>query len=186
MPAALLPRSAILARLSETFRRQGYDGASLAEIAKATGLGKSSLYHYFPGGKSEMAAAVLADLAESLEVGILAPLRGTGTPARRLGRMIDALDEFYDGGRKACLLERLAASVERATFARPLQAVFRQWIDAVAALLREAGLSPAAARVRAEDSVIRIEGALVLSGGTGSTKPFERVLTSLRGDLLPR
>jgi hypothetical protein len=100
--------------------------------------------------------------------------------------MIDALDEFYDGGRKACLLERLAASVERATFARPLQAVFRQWIDAVAALLREAGMSPAAARARAEDSVIRIEGALVLSGGTGTTKPFERVLASLRRDLLPR
>lgn len=186
MPAALLPRSEIVARLSETFRRQGYDGASLAEIAKATGLGKSSLYHYFPGGKAEMAAAVLADLAESLDAAILAPLRGAGPPARRLAKMIEALDEFYDGGRKACLLERMAASVERTTFARPLQAVFGRWIEAVAALLREAGLPPATARARAEESVIRIEGALVLAGGTGSTEPFKRVLGSLRRELLPR
>ena len=60
MPAALASREVVLERLLATFRDQGYDGASLAELSAATGLGKSSLYHHFPGGKVDMAA--LSDL----------------------------------------------------------------------------------------------------------------------------
>ena len=59
MPAALLPRDEVVARILTVFRDFGFDGASLAELSKATGLGRSSLYHYFPGGKDEMAVAVL-------------------------------------------------------------------------------------------------------------------------------
>ena len=55
MPAPLLSKEEVLARLMATFRSDGYDGASLAELSQRTGLGKSSLYHYFPGGKAEMA-----------------------------------------------------------------------------------------------------------------------------------
>jgi AcrR family transcriptional regulator len=45
MPAALLPRAEVVARIQDVFRDRGFDGASLAEISNATGLGKSSLYH---------------------------------------------------------------------------------------------------------------------------------------------
>ncbi|TGQ06111.1 helix-turn-helix domain-containing protein, partial [Mesorhizobium sp. M00.F.Ca.ET.217.01.1.1] len=43
--------------IGEVFREHGYEGASLALIGAATGLGKGSLYHFFPGGKEEMARA---------------------------------------------------------------------------------------------------------------------------------
>jgi AcrR family transcriptional regulator len=186
MPAAILSREEILARLADTFRQRGYDGASLADIAKATGLGKSSLYHYFPGGKEEMATGVLAALSEQLEAGLFGPLAGPGVPARKLGRMLDTLDGFYNGGRNACLLERLAASADRSPFQRPLHAVFERWIGAIAALCREAGIPVATARARAEDAVVRIEGALVLSAGTGDHRPFGRALTAIRRSLLAR
>ncbi len=55
MPAPLLPREEVLDRLAAAFRRDGYDGASIARLSAATGLGKASLYHYFPGGKQDMA-----------------------------------------------------------------------------------------------------------------------------------
>ena len=184
MPAPNLGRAEILSRLADTFRRLGYDGASLADIAKATGLGKSSLYHYFPGGKEEMATGVLAALSEQLEAGLFKPLTGPGAPVRKLGSMLAALDDFYDGGRKACLLERLAASADRSPFQRPLQAVFERWIDAIAALGREAGIPAAQARARAEDAVVRIEGALVVSAGTGDHRPFGRALTAIRKSVL--
>jgi AcrR family transcriptional regulator len=41
--------------LLKLFRQFGYDGVTLSKISQATGLGKASLYHYFPGGKAEMA-----------------------------------------------------------------------------------------------------------------------------------
>jgi len=60
MPAALMSRDEVVERLVGVFQRCGYDGASLSELSAATGLGRSSLYHHFPGGKEEMARAVIA------------------------------------------------------------------------------------------------------------------------------
>ena len=63
------------AALGEVFRAHGYEGATLALISEATGLGKGSLYHLFPGGKEQMAAEVLADIDAWFELNIYAPLR---------------------------------------------------------------------------------------------------------------
>src|SRR4051812_4083983 len=120
MPTPKITREEILDRLLETFRANGYDGASLAELSAATGLGRSSLYHYFPNGKEDMALQGMDRLNGELERQLLAPLRAPGSPEARLDAMICALDAFYEGGRKACLLERLCASVDRARFGRPL------------------------------------------------------------------
>ena len=107
MPAALSTKTEILDRLLVTFRTGGYNGASLSDLSEATGLGKSSLYHYFPGGKAEMATEVLAHLGASLERDLLAPLRGPGTPSTKLDALLRTLSTFYDKGRVPCLLERL-------------------------------------------------------------------------------
>jgi len=48
-------RDALLRQLGQVFRERGYEGATLTQLAAATGLGKASLYHHFPGGKAEMA-----------------------------------------------------------------------------------------------------------------------------------
>ena len=184
MPAALASREVVLERLLATFRDQGYDGASLAELSAATGLGKSSLYHHFPGGKVDMAAQVLAHLDAGLEQTLFASLRGPGSPQKRLDSMLEGLSRFYDRGRRACLLERLCASVDRQRFRRPLAHVFEKWIDAAAALARDAGLPEALARERAEDLVIRVEGALVVCAGTGDTRCFTRTLEDLRRSML--
>jgi TetR/AcrR family transcriptional regulator, lmrAB and yxaGH operons repressor len=186
MPAALATKEEVLARLLETFRRDGYDGASLAELSKVTGLGKSSLYHHFPRGKAQMATDVLAFLDERLEADLFAPLTSGATPARKLDAMLDTIDAFYDGGKKACLLERLCASTDHARFRRPLARAFTKWMSAIESLAIEAGVSPAIARARAEDAVVRISGALIVSAGTGETGPFRRALDGIRKTLLAK
>jgi TetR/AcrR family transcriptional regulator, lmrAB and yxaGH operons repressor len=60
MSAAVLSRQEVVERLMQVVRRHGYDGASLAELSKATGLGKSSPYHYFPDRKDDAGLAALA------------------------------------------------------------------------------------------------------------------------------
>lgn len=184
MPPALLTREEVLDRLLDTFRQHGYDGASLSDLSQATGLVKASLYHHFPGGKTEMAVQVLAHLDRALGDHLYAPLRTNMSPARKLSAMIDAVDAFYDGGRKACLLERLTASVDRSSFRRPLKRAFGAWIEAVETVCREAGLPAAQARAHAEDFVIRVEGALIVCAATGDTDVFERTLSSLRRTVL--
>jgi TetR/AcrR family transcriptional repressor of lmrAB and yxaGH operons len=184
MPTPRLTREAVLDRLLEIFRASGYDGASLAALSAATGLGRSSLYHHFPNGKEDMAQQVVEHLNQQLERDLLAPLRAPGPPQARLDAMIGVLDAFYDGGRKACLLERLCATVDRARFQRPLEGIFGAWTDALVALCADAGVPADDARGRAEDAIARVEGALVLAAGTGQPAVFGRALERLRRTLL--
>ncbi len=119
-----------------------------------------------------------------LERDLFAPLRDRCSPRKKLLSMLRTLDAFYQGGQSACLLERLAASTERARFRRPLERAFSTWIDAIEALCLEGGVSRVEARRRAEDAVVRIEGSLVVSAGTHDPGPFQRTLADLRRSLL--
>ncbi len=177
-------RDDALDRLLATFRERGYDGSSLADLSLATGLGKSSLYYHFPGGKAEMAHAVLERLARVLDATVLEALRGPADPAARLDSGLAAIAAFYEDGRAACLLERLCASADRGRFAGPLAGMFAGWIGALADVAEAAGVCAPDARDRAEDAVARIEGALVVAAGTGSPGALGRALGRIRRDLL--
>ena len=184
MPAPILSKDEVLDRLLDTFRERGYEGASLAELSAATGLVKSSLYHYFPGGKEDMAEQVLAHLDRQLTTNLYEPLRSARTPAKKLGAMLDTIDAFYEGGRKGCLLERLCASVDRTRFRRPLRKAFTVWMEAIEAVCLEAGLARAVARARAEEFVVHIEGALIVCAGTDDYGVFARTIRNLRASVL--
>jgi AcrR family transcriptional regulator len=184
MPAALLPRDEVVARIQDVFRDRGFDGASLAEISQATGLGKGSLYHYFPGGKDEMATAVLERIDTWMNARALAALRRTGTPKTRLRAMLHVLDEFYVGGRNACVLGNLVVGGSREKFQDYLASAFAGWITALRDLAVESGVRGAEAQQRAEDAVVRIEGALIVAGGLNDPAPFKRALRHIERDLL--
>jgi AcrR family transcriptional regulator len=57
-PENPIPRSELVRVAREQFAAQGYDGVSMAEIAKLAGLQKSSLFHHFPT-KAELYRASL-------------------------------------------------------------------------------------------------------------------------------
>lgn len=175
----------LILRLSRVFRDVGYEGASLAMLEKATGLKKASLYHRFPGGKAQMAEDVLSAAYGWLEASVFAPLKGEGTPAQRLAAVSKNFDSFYSGGRKACLLNMLAAPHAGAgKFSAAIKGAFKALIESFAALAREAGHPPKAAAERAERAVMLLHGSLVLSRGLGSREPFRKFLGSLQIELL--
>ena len=183
MPAALLSKPEILDRLMLLFRQRGYDGASLADIAEVTGLGKSSLYHHFPGGKVEMAREVMTHLSSKLEPALLR-VRGPGTPRAKLNSFLKVVEEVYDSGRLACLLERLCASADRKKFAKPLKSTFEALLEAFDYLCSEAGHKSSVAKARAEEAVVRIQGSLVLGVGLDQPEVFVRALDKIRETLL--
>ena len=179
-----MDRQAAVIQLVGAFRRYGYEGASMAKLSEATGLGKSSLYHHFPGGKEEMARAVLTYLGEGLEAMMLAPLRTAGAPRDRIQAMILEVDRFYQQGQLACPLILFAFGEAHDIFAEPVRQNFIAWIDALTAVVSEAGFTPAMARQRSEDAILQIQGAIVMAHGLGNNQPFRRILNNLPDVLL--
>lgn len=179
MPAALLTRDEVVDRLFTVFRDRGYEGASLADLSRATGLGRSSLYHHFPGGKEDMAAAVLDRGLLWLDENIVSAAEGAGSVPARLRRVANALDQLYAGGRNRCVLGQLAGEPALPPVRERLARAIERWTGALAALCVEGGATPEAAAAWAEDQVARVQGALILAAATGSLAPFDRALAAL-------
>src|SRR4029450_6854176 len=186
MPTIKVEPDDLIDRLTEVFRTVGYDGATLGKLSRATGLQRASLYHRFPGGKQEMAEVVLAHAGAWLDTHVLAPLTGSGPPQVRLPKMAEALDRFYVQRGKSSLLASLPFGEGSAPFHEHIRTAFAHWIEALAALVVEStGCPTAEAHRRAEDAVLRIQGAPVLAGGAGKTPPLHLVLKHLPSLLLP-
>lgn len=186
MPPASLTRNEVVARVMAVVRSQGYDGASLAELSKATGLGKSSLYHHFPNGKDDMVAAVLDYLETALDATVFTPLRTPGPAPARIKRMNESLLAFYHEGREACLLASLGIGDSSRRFHPRVKQIFRLWMEAIEKALRDGGVPRALAAARAEDALLRIEGSLVLARSLDEPAIFVRTLKALPEQLLAR
>lgn len=182
-PRKTTDRSATLPLLAEVFRSHGYDGASLALISAQTGLGKGSLYNFFPGGKEEMAAAVLADIDRWFKTNIFTPLRAGADPHGAIAETLAAVESYFHSGRRVCLVGALALGDSRDRFAAAVRNYFMAWTEALASALARTGLPAAAADAAAEDAVGIIQGALVLARALDSPAVFDRALERLRDRL---
>ena len=168
----------IFARLSDVFRRKGYEGASYAELMAATGLVKASLYHRFPGGKEEMVDAILSQVDRTFSDYVLRPAWEEGPPRERARQMALRLGEFYGSGTRWCLLDTLTLSSTPRTMKHARRSMMF-WIKSFERIGRDAGLPPTSARRRAEDAVSAIEGGLIVSRVLKDRRPFKRALASL-------
>lgn len=176
-------RADALPALAEIFREHGYEGASLALISRATGLGKGSLYHFFPGGKAEMAAAVLAEIEAWFTTHIFAPLLNAEDPARAIATTLDAVASYFRSGRRVCLVGALALGDTRDRFAIAIAGYFTRWIAALAAALERAGHPPQAANTLAETAIVTIQGAITLTRALDRPDIFERTIATLKHEL---
>lgn len=169
-------RAALLPVLGEVFRAHGYEGASLALIGAATGLGKGSLYHFFPGGKEEMAAAVLGHIDDWFESHVFAPLEEAADPVQGCRDMLAAVDEYFHSGRRVCLIGVLALGEARDLFAERVNGYFRRWVIVLALALERAGHGAQEAMALSEEAVAVLQGALVLARALDEPAAFSRAL----------
>lgn len=177
-------RDDILAALSEVFRAHGYEGATLALISEATGLGKGSLYNFFPGGKEQMANEVLAAIDRWFNEKIYKPLRNASDPEKGIADMYTATSDYFRSGQRVCLVGVVALGASRDLFAENVKVYFAGWVDALAAALRRLGDDKADARRKSEQAVLEIQGALVLARAFDDAKVFSRALKESERRLL--
>jgi TetR/AcrR family transcriptional regulator, lmrAB and yxaGH operons repressor len=169
-------RAELLTQLAEVFRAHGYEGATLALISQATGLGKGSLYNYFPGGKEQMATEVLAAIDQWFVDHIYKPLRTTSDPVKGITEMFVAVDNYFRSGQRVCLVGVIALGASRDIFSEKVKVYFAGWVDALATALRRLGDDKTLARRKAEQAVLEIQGALVLARAFDDPKLFSRAI----------
>ena len=160
-------RDRILSATNELFRRQGFNGTSLKQVTENAPATVGSIYHFFPGGKESLAAAVIET---------------SGAAYRELFEMIadaepnfgEAITAFFDGA--AVVLEttdfidicpigtvaREVASTNN-TLRAAAELVFASWVEAAEVRLVEASIATTEAHELAVSLVASIEGGFLLA-----------------------
>lgn len=160
-------RRRIVVATNELFRRHGYRGTSLQDVTKAAGAPIGSIYHFFPGGKRALAAAVITESAATYEALFEAI-------ADDAGSVPDAITAFFDGAAEALEQGAFVDICPVGTVAREVASTddglrgataeaFSGWVDAATARLVGGGIDPAEAHALAGTIVALLEGTFVLA-----------------------
>lgn len=179
MPASKVSEDEVLTRIAEVFRLYGYEGASIRLLSQATGLERASLYHRFPGGKEEMALAIIDSACAWLARNIFEDLRGGDPPEEKVPRVAAKLRDYYRRGTAWCVLDSMTLGGGSEAIREKIGAAYRAWLAAFEQVAEDAGAPPLAARLRAQQALVEIEGSLVVARVTGESEAFLRAIDNL-------
>jgi TetR/AcrR family transcriptional regulator, lmrAB and yxaGH operons repressor len=188
MPRPDRSRAALVENAATLFRRQGYAATGLNQILEEAGVRAGSLYHHFPQGKQQLAAAVVAAAGADIEQLLRRFLATSRSVADIVDRWIDLLVAGLAGDhRDGCPIEPIATeSVNASPLVRAASArAFKGWCTAIGDRLRSEGWSDSDAETVALGVISVREGALLPSrpastpAALNAAKPAARTL--LRG-----
>lgn len=172
----LAPRSRITAAAGQLMRRRGYYATGLNDVLSASKAPKGSLYHYFPGGKEQLASESISRSAEFVTERIEAAFAASEDVGAVLRAFADVLarnlsrSDFRDGCPVATVT--LDASSESQAIQASCAATFTSWRDAIAAQLQCRGHQPAEALELAVLLLSAFEGALVMARALRDVQPL--------------
>lgn len=173
---AATTKDRILAASIRLFRRQGYTGTGLKEIAAESDAPWGSLYHHFPEGKEQLVSDAMAAFGERYASAIAHTLEEAEDPAVGIEAVFEMAAEALERSRftegcpiGAVSLEAAGASERiRETCAETLNS----WFEVIERHLRDHGLDERRAAELARFSVAAIEGACVVSRALRDATPM--------------
>ena len=177
--------SSIVFEATELLRHRGYGNTSMADIGKACGLLKGSIYHYFDS-KEELIKAVIQTLLDEFKTTVFAiAYDEQKTPAIRLQEMMFVIERYYVD-KRGCVLAVLAMETETEAPAvhQNIRSFFQEWVNTLRYVLGK-HYEEDEARALAEDAVARLEGAVLWMRVTqGDENPLHRAAKGI-SSLIP-
>lgn len=160
---------------AELFRRQGYTGTGVKQIAAEAAAPFGSIYHFFPGGKDQLSDEVIRT-SGAMYLELFATI-ATAAPD-----VLTGVRDFFTGAAEtlsetdyadACPIATIALEV--ASTNEPLRVatadVFNSWIDGATAWFAAAGIPATRARELSLAMLSLLEGAFVFGRALRSTEP---------------
>ncbi|SKF63739.1 TetR/AcrR family transcriptional regulator [Mycobacteroides abscessus] len=170
-------RDRIVAATCELFRRQGMTGTGLKQIALSAGAPFGSIYHFFPGGKAQLADEAIRSAGAMYRDLVLAVFDQNGpdlaAPIRTaFAAAADNLvaTDYAD----ACPIATIALEVASTDEAlrQATAEVFTDWIDQGTERIADTGLPPDTRRRLMLGFITSLEGAFVLSRALRDPEPL--------------
>ncbi|GLX54365.1 TetR/AcrR family transcriptional regulator [Streptomyces sp. MB22_4] len=168
-------RQRIVRAGTELFRRSGYTGTGMKQIAAAADAPFGSIYHFFPGGKTQLAEEVVRT-SGAVYLGLVTTLM---TPYEdRVAATADAFTaaagtlvelDFADPCPIATVALEVASTNE--PLRRATSEVFDSWTAQLAAYYAAGGIPEPRARDTATSVIALLEGSFMLSRAARSTAP---------------
>jgi AcrR family transcriptional regulator len=132
-------RAEIVAAAARVFRKNGFNGTSLAEIAESLGTDRATLYYYI-GSKDELFHEIVRDAAEANALQAEAIRDSAGTATVKLTRLITSLMSSYAEHYPYLFVyiqEDLSkVSGGRSPWARQMSAINKRYDDAIIAIVK--------------------------------------------------
>jgi AcrR family transcriptional regulator len=160
----------------QLFRTQGYAGTGLKQLSQAAEAPWGSLYHFFPDGKEQLGAEIVAYAGEFYRAGCQAAFERYDDPAEAIERIfvgeakILEKSDYRNGCPIASVTLDVASTNENLRAA--CASAFRGWLETIALGLSSAG-APADGAIALAGFVLScLEGAIVLSRAAKSTAPL--------------
>jgi AcrR family transcriptional regulator len=171
-------RERIVTSTAELFKRQGYNGTGVKQIVAEASAPFGSLYHFFPGGKEELAAEVVrtsgALYGDLIDVFFQGPDTDLPTAVRLF--FLAAADHLRETDYvDACPIATVALEVASTndTLRRATQDVFEGWLARATERFVQCGVKKRTARELAIVAVIALEGAFILCRAARNTEALE-------------
>lgn len=159
-------RNRVLEAAAGLFRRQGYSGTGLSQIAEQSGTHVGSIYHFFPGGKEALVVEALKTGGRMYGELVLSVLNSTSDPAMAVRAMFDAAAEDLATADYADACPVATVALEAAStneiVRRTAEEVFGQWLAGLSEWFAGHGLTEDA-RDLAALTLSSLEGAFILA-----------------------
>ncbi|GGV64897.1 TetR/AcrR family transcriptional regulator [Streptomyces griseoloalbus] len=170
-------RERIIRAASRLMQRQGYDGTGIKQISQEARATLGSVYHFFPGGKQELALAAISRGDQEFVEVLRAGLAGDPDPARAVvvltRNLVESLraSDWVDG----CPITTTAlGTVGRLPDIQSAAAdAFARWRGIVFDRLLESGVGESDARDLAHTVISTLEGAELAAQVSRSSRPLE-------------
>lgn len=160
------------------FRAQGYSGTGLKQLAKEARAPWSSMYHFFPNGKEQLAEEVVRYAGELYAQMIRRSFVAYPDPVEAINAMFAAEAKILraSGFRNGCPIASVALDVASTTekIGKPCADVFASWVSAMAEGITRSGVPEDTALDLASYVLASLEGAIILSRTSRSVRPLEQ------------
>lgn len=174
----------IIEKTAKLIQEKGYYGTGLSDILSHADVPKGSLYHHFSGGKDELIARALEFAANQRSELFRKAMKGKPNAIEGLKAVVDIfIDEMKSSEfARGCPLATVSLDIssENEELRKVCSEMYDYWIDGIEKYLEYKGIARNV-RVKAEEFMVNLEGAILLS----KVQQNDKYLIQIKNQIAP-